>query len=111
MMKLFLIASAVLTVLIIVFPLNMAFAQDIDVGEAEEEAAATVILEELEIKLKALEVFYIPRRDIPLPPVEFAGTFISGYLEPSYELFAISPKDKEPMKIDDFKKMFAKERK
>ena len=79
-------------------------------AEPETPASEPIRLEEFFIKLRGLEVFYIPRREVELPPIEFSGTFLTDYLEPSSDLFMLSDDDKAPLKNINLRVMLAKER-
>ncbi len=93
--------------------INPAFAQEAETTPTAEQtgqAPAAVRLEELEISLPSLEVLYIPRREVDLPPVKFTGTYLSGRLAPAPKLFVIDKKDLKPLRVEEVANLLAKER-
>ena len=80
------------------------------IAEEAEETPAAVRLEELEIRLPGLEVLFIPRREVELPPVKFGGMFKSSYLQPASDLFTIKEKDLKPMGAKELGELLVKAR-
>lgn len=111
------LSTYLLVVGLLVFGISvgLTFAQDVDSespqAEPEKQPQEVLKIEEVIIEIPAMKVFTIPRMEAELPPVDFVGIYKSGILPPDPAIFYLLEEDLMPIKIDDYEKILAKERK